>query len=167
MRLKRWLRHWLITPRRVHRVLPPAALERIRAAIAQTETTHAGEIRFAVEASLPWSYLKRDAPARQRATMVFAKLRVWDTEANNGVLLYVDLADRAIEIVADRGIARHVPRHEWEAICNVVREHFRRGEFEAGVIAGVQAIGAVLARHFPLAPGEVNPNELSDKPALL
>ena len=109
----------------------------------------------------------RDAPARQRATMVFAKLRVWDTEANNGVLLYVDLADHAIEIVADRGIARHVPRHEWEAICNVVREHFRRGAFEAGVLAGVQAIGTLLARHFPLAPGAVNPNELSDKPAVL
>ncbi len=167
MRLKRWLKHWLVTPRRVHRMLPPESLERIRAAIAQTETLHSGEIRFAVEASLPWSYLKRDAPARQRATMVFAKLRVWDTEANNGVLLYVDLADHAIEIVADRGIARHVPRHEWEAICNVVREHFRRDDFEAGVIAGVQAIGAVLARHFPLVPGEVNPNELSDKPVVL
>lgn len=167
MGLKRWIRHWWSTPRRVHRALPPAALDRIRAAIAQTESTHSGEIRFAVEASLPWSYLRRDAPARQRATMVFAKLRVWDTEANNGVLLYVDLADHAIEIVADRGIARHVPRHEWEAICNVVREHFRRDEFEAGVIVGVAAIGQLLARHFPLAPGQVNPNELSDKPAVL
>ncbi len=167
MRIRRWLKHWLITPRRVHRVLPPAALERIREAIAQTEAQHAGEIRFAVEASLPWSYLKRNAPARQRATMVFSKLRVWDTEQNNGVLLYVDLADQAIEIVADRGIARHVPRHEWEAICNAVREHFRRRDFEAGAIAGVQAIGALLARHFPLAPGAVNRNELSDKPAVL
>jgi uncharacterized membrane protein len=167
MGLKRWIRHWWTTPRRVHRVLPLAALDRIRAAIARTESIHSGEIRFAVEASLPWSYLKRDAPARQRATMVFAKLRVWDTEANNGVLLYVDLADHAIEIVADRGIARFVARHEWEAICNAVREHFRRNEFEAGVIAGVEAIGRLLARHFPLAPGAVNPNELPDKPAVL
>ncbi|MGE5338579.1 MAG: TPM domain-containing protein [Gemmatimonadota bacterium] len=167
MGFKRWVRHWLITPRRVHRVLPPASLERIRAAIAQTETLHSGEIRFAIESSLPWSYLRRNAPARQRAAMVFGKLRVWDTEANNGVLLYVGLADHAIEIVADRGIARHVPRHEWEAICNVVREHFRRDDYEAGVIAGVDAIGKLLAQHFPLAAGEVNPNELSDRPAIL
>lgn len=167
MGISRWIGHWFITPRRVHHVLPPESLDRIRAAIAQTETRHAGEIRFAVEASLPWSYLRRNAPARQRATMVFSKLRVWDTEANNGVLLYLGLADHAIEIVADRGIARHVARHEWEAICNIVREHFRRKEFEAGVIAGVEAIGQLLARHFPLAPGQTNPNELSDKPAVL
>jgi uncharacterized membrane protein len=167
MDISRWIRHWFTTPHRVHRALPPESLDRIRAVIAQTETKHAGEIRFAVEASLPWSYLRRNAPARQRATMVFSKLRVWDTEANNGVLLYVGLADHAIEIVADRGIARHVPRHEWEAICNTVREHFRRNAFEAGVIAGVEAIGALLKQHFPLAPGEINPNELSDKPAVL
>jgi len=167
MKLARWFKHWFITPRRVHRLLPPDALDRIRAAIAKTEITHSGEIRFAVEASLPWSYLRRDAPARQRATMVFSKLRVWDTEANNGVLLYVGLADHAIEIVADRGIARQVPRHEWEAICNTVREHFRRDAFEEGVIAGVQAIGRHLEQHFPIAPGTVNPNELSDKPAVL
>jgi uncharacterized membrane protein len=167
MGISRWIRHWFTTPRRVHRALPPESLDRIRAAIAHTETKHTGEIRFAVEASLPWSYLRRNAPVRQRATMVFSKLRVWDTEANNGVLLYVDLADRVIEIVADRGIARRVPRHEWEAICNSVREHFRRDAFEAGVIAGVEAIGVLLTQHFPLAPGEINPNELSDKPAVL
>lgn len=167
MRLARWLKHWLTTPRRVHRVLPPVALQRIQAAIAHTEASHAGEIRFAIEASLPWSYLRRNAPARQRAAMLFAKLRVWDTEANNGVLLYVDLADHAIEIVADRGIARHVPRHEWEAACNLVRSHFRRGEYEAGVIAGIETIGKLLAQHFPLAPGQSNPNEVSDKPVVL
>ena len=167
MRFARLFRHWLTPPRAVQRAFPPAVLERVRQAIAQTETQHSGEIRFAVEAALPWSYLKRDAPAHQRAVMVFAKLRVWDTEANNGVLLYVDLADRKVEIVADRGIAGQVPRHEWEQICNIVREHFRRGEFEAGAIAGVGEIGARLALHFPLRPGEANPNELSNKPAVL
>jgi uncharacterized membrane protein len=167
MRLARLLRHGFVTPRAVARAFPPATLEKIRQAIAQTETQHAGEIRFAVEGALPWSYLKRHAPAHQRAVMVFAKLRVWDTEANNGVLLYVDLADRKVEIVADRGIARHVARHDWEKICHVVREHFRRGEFEAGAIAGIDAIGAHLAQHFPLAPGTNNPNELSDRPAVL
>jgi uncharacterized membrane protein len=167
MKLARLLRHGFITPRAVDRWFPAAALQRIAAAIAQAEAAHSGEIRFAVEAALPWSYLRRDAPVRQRAVMVFSKLRVWDTEHNNGVLIYVELADHGVEIVADRGIARHVPRERWEAVCNTLREHFRRGQFEAGVIAGVQEVGALLTQHFPLAEGERNPNELSNKPAVL
>ena len=167
MRLSRLIRHWFITPRAVGQAFPPAALERIQAAIAAAETRHSGEIRFAVEAALPWSYLKRDAPARQRAVMVFSKLRVWDTEQNNGVLVYVELADHSVEIVADRGIARHVDRAQWEAVCTSMREHFRRREFEAGVVTGVQQVGALLARHYPLAEGASNPNELSNKPAVL
>jgi uncharacterized membrane protein len=167
MSIARWLRHWIRTPRSVKSIFSEDALARIQQAIAASETTHSGEIRFAVEPALPWSYLKRDAPVRERATMVFSKLRVWDTEQNNGVLIYVELADHGIEIVADRGIARHVPRARWEAVCNEMRDHFRQGRFEAGVLHGVQAVGALLAEHFPLAEGELNPNELSNRPALL
>jgi uncharacterized membrane protein len=167
MNLARWIRHLAITPGRLRRAFPPAALERIQQAIAATEAQHSGEIRFAVESALPWSYLRRDAPVRQRAMMVFSKLRVWDTEQNNGVLLYVELADRSVEIVADRGIAQRVPAAEWDAIVAAVRERFRAGAFEDGAIAGVQRIGALLAQHYPLAPGAVNPNELPDRPALL
>ena len=167
MRLRRWLRHAFTTPQALGRAFPSAALERIRAAIAATEAAHSGEIRFAVEAVLPWSYLRRDAPVRQRAVMVFSKLRIWDTEHNNGVLLYVEFADHAVEIVADRGIARHVPPAQWESICTELREQFRRGAFEEGVTGGVQRIGALLAQHFPLRPDERNPNELSDKPVIL
>jgi uncharacterized membrane protein len=166
MRIGRWFRHFFASTHQVRRALPPAAMERIRAAILQSEAGHSGEIRFAVEAALPWSYVKRDAPARQRATMVFSKLRVWDTERNNGVLLYVELADRAIEIVADRGIARHVKREEWERVCAAVREHLSTGNFEAGVIAGIEAIGRLLQRHFPEDAGP-HVHELSDRPVVL
>jgi uncharacterized membrane protein len=167
MALGRWLRHAITTPLAVQRAFSSATLTRIEQAIAASEQTHSGEIRFAVEAALPWSYLRRDAPARERALMVFAKLRVWDTELNNGVLIYVELADHSIEIVADRGIARQVPQTEWDAICAAMREHFRAGRFEPGSIEAIAAVGALLARHFPLAAGERSPDELPDRPAIL
>jgi uncharacterized membrane protein len=167
MRIGRWLKHLLVTPGSLRRAFPPGALQRIGEAITQAETRHSGEIRFAMEAALPWSYLRRDAPARQRALMVFSKLRVWDTEQNNGVLLYVELADRSVEIVADRGIAHKVTTAEWEGICQTMRQHFRQGAYEAGAIAGIQAVGAKLEQHFPLAAGTSNPNELADRPVEL
>lgn len=166
-KLARWLRHSIQTPQSVNRAFPPAVLQRIQHEIAEGERLHSGEIRFAVEPTLPWSYLRRDAPARERAEMVFAKLRVWDTEDNNGVLIYVELADHRIEIVADRGIARHVPNARWEEISQMMREQFRAGEFEAGSVAAVRAVSAVLAQHFRLADGARNPNQLSDAPTVL
>lgn len=166
MSIGRWLRHWFKTPHAVSKAFSEDALERIQQAIADSERRHSGEIRFAVEAALPWSYLKRDAPARQRAAMVFSKLRVWDTEQNNGVLIYVELADHSIELIADRGIARQVPRAEWDAICAAMRDQFRAGRFEQGTIEAISAVGELLARHFPLAEGERNPNELSNRPAV-
>src|SRR5512143_1345205 len=141
MSIGRWLRHWFKTPQAVRKAYSEEALARIQQAIADSERSHSGEIRFAVEASLPWSYLKRDAPSRQRAAMVFAKLRVCDTEQNNGVLIYVELADRSIEVIADRGIARRVPRAEWDAICARMRDAFRGGRFEEGAVDGVRAVG--------------------------
>jgi uncharacterized membrane protein len=165
-RLRRLLRHAFTTPAALRRAFPPDTLERIQQAIAAAEAATSGEIRFAVESSLPWSYLKRNAPARERALMLFAKLRVWDTEHNNGVLIYVELADHGIEIVADRGIARRVSAAEWRTIVDAMRERFRRREFEAGVIAAVAAIGDLLARHFTPAGGE-NPDELSNRPVVL
>ena len=167
MSIGRWLRHWFTTPHAVRKAFNEDSLGRIQQAIADSERSHSGEIRFAVEASLPWSYLKRDAPARQRAAMVFSKLRVWDTEQNNGVLIYVELADHSIELIADRGIARRVPRAEWDAICMAMRDQFRAGRFEQGAIAAVGSVGELLAHHFPLAEGERNPNELSNRPAVL
>jgi uncharacterized membrane protein len=165
--ITRWFRHWFTTPLAVRRAFPPEALARIERAVAQAEQGHSGEIRFAVEAALPWSYLKRDAPARERALMVFAKLRVWDTENNNGVLLYVELADRSIEIVADRGIAQRVAADRWQAIAAAMRARFRAGRYEAGVTEALEAIATELRQHYPLADGERNPDELSNRPVLL
>jgi uncharacterized membrane protein len=167
MSIGRWLRHWFETPHAVRKAFSEDALARIQQAIADSERSHSGEIRFAVEAALPWSYLKRDATARERAAMVFSKLRVWDTEQNNGVLIYVELADHSIEVIADRGIARRVPRADWDAICAAMRDQFRAGRFEQGATEAVRSVGEVLARHFPLAEGEPNPNELSNRPAVL
>ncbi|HEX4585746.1 MAG TPA: TPM domain-containing protein [Burkholderiaceae bacterium] len=165
--LRRLFRHLASSPYALRRALPPAALERIAQAIHRAETGHQGEIRFAIEAALPWSYLRRNARPRERALMVFSKLRVWDTEHNNGVLLYVNLADRAVEIIADRGISDKVPRATWQAICHRARDHFREGRIEAGAVEAIEAIGAVLAEHFPLAPGQSRGNELPDQPVVL
>jgi uncharacterized membrane protein len=166
MAIRRWLRHALATPRSLNRAYPEAALVRIRDAIASAESAHSGEVRFAIEARLPWSYLRRKATARERAEMVFSKLRVWDTEYNNGVLIYVLLADQGIEIVADRALNRVSPA-EWQAIVKNMRARFRAGEFEAGAVAGVSAIGALLTHHFPLGAGDRNADELPNAPTVL
>ncbi len=167
MEILRLLRHWMTTPRAVRRAFPEDVLKRIRQAIAESELSHSGEIRFAVEAALPLSYLRRDAAARERAEMMFAKLRVWDTAQNNGVLIYVDLADHKIEIVVDRGLGGLAAAGEWSLIAAAMRDRFQAGDFEAGALAGVQAVGALLAQHFPLSAGERNPNELPDLPVVL
>jgi uncharacterized membrane protein len=164
MGLARWLRHLLRTPRAVDRVLPPPALARIEQAVAAGEAEHRGEVRLAVEASLPWSYLKRDAPVRERAEMLFAKLRVWDTEERNGVLIYVELADHGIEIVADRGVARVVDPQAWPPIVAAMAQRLRAGDFEGGIVAGIDAVNGLLARHFPAAEGARNPDELPNRP---
>ena len=167
MALARWLRHRLRARLAVHRVLPPAALDRIEAAIAAGEATHRGEIRIAVEASLPWSYLKRDAKVRERAEMMFAKLRVWDTDERNGVLVYVELADHGIELVADRGAARVVPAEAWPPIVAAMAERFRGGDFEGGVVAGIEQVARLLAQYFPAVEGSRNANELPNRPVIL
>jgi uncharacterized membrane protein len=115
-----------------------------------------------VEAGLPLSYLWRGATARERALAMFGKLRVWDTEANNGVLIYLLLAEHAIEIVADRGVARHVPAGPWQSVLAHMQQAFRAGQFEAGLMRAVDEVEALLLLHYPLAEGERNPNELPD-----
>ncbi|MFN0160184.1 MAG: TPM domain-containing protein [Burkholderiales bacterium] len=165
MNYRRILRHIFRDERSVKRVLSPAALARITRAIAEGERLHDGEVRFCIEAALPWSYLRRDARVRERAVMLFSKLRVWDTERNTGVLVYVLLADRAIEIVADRGIAQRVPQAHWDEICASLGAAFRSGQGEEGVLAAVGQIGVLLARHFPPVAGDTN--ELPDAPVIL
>jgi len=146
------------------RIVGADAMQRIQALVAASETHHSGEIRVCVEAGLPWSYLRRHATARERAVAMFGKLRVWDTEHNNGVLIYLLLAEHAIEVVADRGLSRHVDAAQWRAITATMAAAFAAGRFEAGLNQAVDAVDELLRRHFPLAPGEINPNELPDEP---
>lgn len=165
MSFPRLLRH-LATPRwRVRGTLPPSALGAIEAAIKRAEATHRGQICFAVEAALEVAPLLRGCSARQRALDVFAQLRVWDTEQNNGVLVYLLLADHDVEIVADRGIHAHVGAAGWERICHTMEQAFREGRFEAGVIDAITAVGIHLARHYP--PDGAPRNEISDRPVVL
>jgi uncharacterized membrane protein len=133
--------------------------------IGAQERRHDGELRFAVEASLPLNDLVAGVTGRERAVELFSRLRVWDTERNTGVLVYLLLADRDVEIVADRGIHRAVGEAGWAAICGEMREAFRRGEYQSGVIRGVQAISDHLAAHCP--PRPENPDELSDRPVIV
>jgi uncharacterized membrane protein len=163
-RLLRIARHRWLDDRDVSRSLAPQALERVAARVKASEQRHSGEIRVAVEAGLPLSYLWRGATSRERAVTLFGKLRVWDTEHNNGVLIYLLLAERRIEIVADRGLNRHVSQAQWGALVAGMADAFHAGRFEEGLIAAVDAVDALLVANFPLAPGEVNPNELPDEP---
>jgi uncharacterized membrane protein len=163
--LARIARHLFTLPGALARVLSPAALAGIEQAIAKAETQHRGEIRFAAEAALESAALFSGQSARARALEVFSLLRVWDTEENNGVLIYLLLADRAAEIVADRGINARVSAGEWEEICGRMEAAFSKGQFEQGVLSGIAEVSRLLARHYPPAPGDRN--ELPDKPALL
>jgi len=164
--LARILRHRWLDESDTRKALPPALVERLARRVAASEQRHSGEIRLHVEAGLPMSYLWRGATPRERAVALFGKLRVWDTEANNGVLIYLLLAENAIEIVADRGLASRVAQGEWQAIVARMGSAFRDGRFEDGLTQALEEVSALLVAHFPLAQGQVNPNELPDRPVL-
>jgi uncharacterized membrane protein len=169
MHIGRLIRHAAATHWRTRLTFPSATLDAVEQAIARAEQSHAGEIRFAIETALTPLHILNGVAPRARALEVFAHLGVWDTEHNNGVLIYVQLADRVVEIVADRGLTGRVSPSEWEAVCRLMEEHFRAGRFKEGSIAGVDAIGNILTRHFP--PSSEQPlqshNQLPDRPTLL
>jgi uncharacterized membrane protein len=169
MRIKRFLRHTFANDWGTRLKFPEATLDAIEQAIKRAEAAHGGEIRFAIEAALPPLHILNDHSPRARALDVFATLRVWDTAANNGVLIYVQLADRHVEIVADRGFADRVSPAEWEAVCRLMQEHYRAARFQEGSIAGVEAVGNLIAQHFlPNQHGAAHPrNQLPDRPTLL
>jgi len=166
-RLLRLLKHRLWDEGDAQRALPEPVLERLRQRVAASETRHSGEIRICVEASLPLSYLWRQASARERALAMFGKLRVWDTERNNGILIYLLLAERAIELVADRGLNRHVSPAQWQALVQRLGSTLRAGRFEEGLSQALAEVSTLLATHFPLQAGDANPNELPDQPTLV
>jgi uncharacterized membrane protein len=153
-------RHW-----RVRRHFPAATLASIERAIQMSEATHAGQIRFVVEGALDGAPLFRGQSARARALDIFSQLRIWDTAHNNGVLIYLLLADREVEIVADRGIDAKVGASGWQTICAAMETDFRSGNFEAGVIRGIEAVSVHLAAQFPKQGA--GRNELPDAPVVL
>ena len=161
----RLLKHLFAMPSR--RLFAADALQRIAGAIAASETRHTGEVRFAVESALHPRAVLAGMQARDRAHEVFAQLRVWDTRANNGVLLYLLLADHRIEIVADRGFDGLVSAEQWRGACLLVEERLKAGEPEAAVLRGVEALSTLVEAHFPRDTGYVDENELPDEPHLL
>ena len=165
MGIGRIARHLLEHHWRARRVFPPAVRDRIAHAIKAGEATHAGQVRFVVEGALDGAPLFRNQPARERAIDLFSHLRIWDTTHNNGVLIYLLLADRDVEIIADRGIDAKVGAAGWETICRAMEAEFGAGQFERGVTSGIAAVSRELAKHYP--PGGPHPNELPDTPVVM
>jgi len=165
MNIKRIIKHLSFSHAAMRHNFPRAALKNIEHTIADVEQTHAGQIRFAVEHALDMAPLLAGQTARQRAIEVFSQLHVWDTEHNNGVLIYLLLADRDVEIVADRGVHAKLGPAVWEAVCQEMEAAFRQGKFEQGVIAGIRSVGAHLSRHYPQVGAKSN--ELPDRPVLI
>ena len=162
---KRWFSHVLIPPWSWRLAFPSAMLKDIEKAIKLSECQHRGELRFAIENALAPTWVWRGISARHRATEVFSNLRVWDTEENSGVLIYLLLADREVHIVADRGIAKRVPQADWDAVAQAMQKAFRLGDFRRGSLEGIEGITIILASLFP--PDTDNPNELSNKPVII
>ena len=165
MNVLRLLRHLATTRWSTRRRFDPAARAAIEGAIGECEQRHGGELRFIVETALDLPQLWHDLTPRTRALQVFGQFGVWNTEHNHGVLIYVLLADRAVEIIADRGIARHVTPAEWQAVCRQMEQHFRAGDYAQGATLGILGVAALLGRHFPA--GRTGGNELPDQPVLL
>ena len=162
----RVLRHRSLDTTDTRRAIPADMVQRLMERVAASEQRHTGEIRIYVESSLPSSYLWRGANTRERAVMVFSKLRVWDTSHNNGVLIYLMLAEHAIELVADRGIDAHVPAQHWQMVVTRMADAFRSNRYEDGLTQALEEVSAVLVEHFPARDTAENPNELPDAPVL-
>lgn len=164
-KITRFLLHLTAGRWQVARHFPIASMRSIEKAIRESERLHHGELRFAVEAGLELPELLRGVTPRARAIEVFSQLRVWDTAHNSGVLIYLLLADRDVEIVADRGIHARVGDAPWQAICRQMETRFHQGQFEQGVLEGVAGITRLLQQHFPADAG--NPDEMSNAPVVL
>ena len=165
MDLKRFWRHVLMSPLKATRAFPSETLDVLQREVAAQEKRHRGEVCILIEAELTSGQLWHDLATRDRARQLFALRGVWNTQENNGVLIYVLLAERKVEIVADRGIDKRVRPEEWQAICRAMEAAFAGKRYEEGALAGVRAVSDLIARDFP-ANGEER-NELPDRPALI
>ena len=165
MQFTRVLRHLFATHWGTRRRFTREVLARIEQALQRTESRHAGELRFAVETAFDLPELWYGITPRQRALQLFGHLGVWDTAGNNGVLIYLLMADRNVEIIADRAVAARVTQAEWDAVCRDMEDHFRSGRFAEGSEAGIAAVGGLLAKHFPGRGGDRD--EQPNQPVLL
>ena len=165
MDIERIWRHVAMTQGQVNRAFPSASLRVIEQTITASESAHLGEVRFVVEGALDSTPLFAGQSARERAIELFSQLRIWDTEHNSGVLIYLLLADRQVEIVADRGVHAKAGTHAWATICAAMETAFTKSKFEDGVLQGIQAVTRQLTAHFPAGTG--NRNELPDTPVVL
>ena len=165
MNIQRIIKHLLMTHWQVKWAFPPRTARAIAQALKDSQNAHVGEVHFTVEGALHSRALFHGQSAQQRALEMFSKLRVWDTEHNNGLLIYLLLADRAVEIVADRGIHSKVGSREWGNVCRTMEMAFKRTDYEGGVVRGIQAVTQHLMKHFPAS--DAGQNELPDKPVIL
>ena len=160
-------RHLAASQRGAHKLFSDDTMRRLQDVIAAGEATHRAELRLIVESALPFRKVRRDMTSRQRALDLFGTFRVWDTEENNGVLLYINVADRRLEVIADRAAARRVGDPHWQTVCGIAQQAFREGRFEEGVCDALESIHRALALAFPADPDETRRNELSDAPVVL
>lgn len=165
MNFSRLKKHLFTTAGASHETFPRLTLKAIEAAITDGELRHRAEVRLIIEHALPLKEILQGISARQRAMDLFARYRVWDTEENCGVLVYINLADRKVEIVADRAVARLIVQEEWDAVCQTMTEGFAREAFRDSTIAAIAQLNALLAEHYP-ARG-AHPNQLANQPILL
>jgi uncharacterized membrane protein len=165
MDISRIIKHLFFGDWHVRHAFPGASLDAVEKAVQSNEQTHGGEIRFVVEASLEGVPLWKEQSTRERAIDVFSQLRIWDTESNNGVLIYVLLAERSVEIIADRGIHVLTGSAPWAAICRDMELAFSKSEFLSGTLTGIASIANVIGQHFPAQEKRIN--ELPDAPVVL
>ena len=165
--LIRWARHLWLDAADARRILTVPGLARLERAVQASEARHMGELRLCIEAGMGALTLSRGVSPRQRAISLFSQLRVWDTEHNNGVLIYLLLAERRIEILADRGLQKHIPNETWQAITAALAVSLQADQYEAGLTAAVSEVGKLLRQHFPCDGPQPNANELPDAVVLI
>jgi uncharacterized membrane protein len=163
--LSRLIRHLRTTNASGRRAFPEATLKAIEDAIADGETRHRAEVRVVIEPALAAQAILSGMPVRERARELFSDYRVWDTEENCGVLVYVNLADHQVEIVADRGVGRVIDASEWETVCRTMTQAFARKAYHEGVLAALGQLNALLQKHYP-DDGSIR-NQLPDRPVML
>lgn len=167
VKIDRFFHHLTTLSGQARKAFPSSTLKALQDAIAEGEVRHRAQVRLIIEPALGWSDLRRNMSSRARAHRLFSRYRIWDTEENSGVLVYINLADRKVEIVTDRAVGRALKRSDWEAACDIMTQGFRQGRFHDSALAGIRHLNDLLEQHFPQREGGGDGNELSDRPVML